>query len=183
MSPWRWLNSVQRSYISLFLSRAVSHGEYPNIYKVEIVTPVPKAYPPQTTRELRKISGTPNFSRIFEKFLAETMIEDMKPTRDKAQYRNSIGVSTQHYLIKMIDRILTVLDKRNPKETNAVIAQLIDWSQAFDRQCPLLGIKSFIHNGVRKSIIPVLIRLSCGRSQKWGIKSKYKVWDEPRWKN
>ena len=39
----------------------------------------------------------------------------------------------------------------------AVIAQLIDWNKAFDRQDPRLGIQAFIKNGVRASIIPVLI--------------------------
>ena len=57
----------------------------------------------------------------------------------------------------MIDRILTVLDTNNQKEANAVIVQLVDWAQAFDRQCPKLGVKSFIKNGVRKSLIPLLI--------------------------
>ena len=84
------------------------------------------------------------------------MIEDMKSTHDQAQYGNSTGVSTQHYLIKMIDRILNVLDRNNKQEANAVIAQLVDWSQAFDRQSPLLGVKSFIQNGVRKSIFMFL---------------------------
>ena len=137
--------------------RALVFGEYPDVYKVEIVTPAPKVYPTETLKDLRKIAGTPNFSNIFEGILAEVMIEDMKPTRDPSQYGNSKGVSTQHYLIKMIDRILTVLDNNNQQEANAVLVQLVDWSQAFDRQCPELGIKSFIKNGVRKSVIPVLI--------------------------
>ena len=34
--------------------------------------------------------------------------------------------------------------------------QLIDWSQAYDRQCPKLIIQSFIDNGVRRSLIPIL---------------------------
>ena len=38
-----------------------------------------------------------------------------------------------------------------------VIAKLVDWSKAFDRQDPTLGVQSFIRNGVRPSIIPVLI--------------------------
>ena len=138
-------------------TRAVMFGEYPNIYKLEVVTPAPKVYPPQTTRDLRKIAGTPNFSKIFEKFLAETMINDMKMSRDPSQYGNSKGVWTQHYLIKMVDQILTILDTNNQNEAYAVIVQLVDWAQAFDRQCPKLGIKSFLKNGVRKSIIPVLI--------------------------
>ena len=143
--------------LSDIYTRAVNYGEYPNIYKLEIVTPVAKIYPPQTTKELRKIAGTKNFSKIFEMFLAELMIEDMKISRDPSQYGNSKGVSTHHYLIKMIDRILTHLDKNNKQEANAVLVQLVDWSQAFDRQCPQLGIESFIKNGVRKTVIPVLI--------------------------
>ena len=34
---------------------------------------------------------------------------------------------------------------------------MIDWKQAFDRQCPKLGINSFIQNGVRRTLIPLLI--------------------------
>ena len=39
----------------------------------------------------------------------------------------------------------------------SVILNMIDWSQAFERQSHFLGIKSFIKNGVRKSLIPLLI--------------------------
>ena len=66
-------------------TRSVLHGEYPDIYKLEVVTPAAKVYPPRTVKDLRKIAGTPNFPRIFEQFLAEIMIEDMKPTRDPSQ--------------------------------------------------------------------------------------------------
>ena len=38
-----------------------------------------------------------------------------------------------------------------------MVASLIDWNNAFPRQCPTLGIKSFIQNGVRAALIPVLI--------------------------
>ena len=90
----------------------------------------------------------------------------MKLTRDPSQYGNSKGVSTQHYLIKMLDRILTQLDRNNKYEVNAVLVQLVDWSQAFDRQCPLLGIEAFIENGVRKSVIPVLVNFFQQRRMK-----------------
>ena len=140
---------------------------------MEIVTPAPKVYPPQSASDLRKISGTLNFSKIYEKFLAEVMICDMKPTSDPSQYGNEKGIGTQHYLIKMIDRVLTCLDKNNSKEAYAVIANLIDWKQAFDRQCPMLGIQSFIANGVRKSIIPVLINYFQDRRMKVKWHSKF----------
>jgi hypothetical protein len=143
--------------LSDIYKRSCKYGEYPKIWKVEMITPAPMCYPPKDPTQLRKISGTLNFSKIYEKFLAEVMVMDMAPTSDPSQYGNEKGISTQHYLVNMINRILTCLDTNNSKEAYAVIAHLVDWNQAFDRQCPTLGIQSFIKNGVRKSIIPVLI--------------------------
>ena len=57
------------------------------------------------------------------------MIEDMRPTRDPSQYGNSKGASTQHYLIKMVDKILKMLDTNNQQEAYAVLVQLVNWSQ------------------------------------------------------
>jgi hypothetical protein len=66
------------------------------------------------------------------------------------------------------------------KQAYAVIAHLVDWNQAFYHQCPTLGIQSFIKNGVRKSIIPVLINYfqDCEMIVKWqGVFSS--VWQLP----
>ena len=57
----------------------------------------------------------------------------------------------------MVHRILSVLDNNSRRETFAIVANLIDWEDAFPKQCPKLGIESFIRNGVRPSLIPVLI--------------------------
>ena len=50
-----------------------------------------------------------------------------------------------------------------------MVANLIDWNSAFPRQCPKLGIESFISNGVRPSLIPVLTNYFQNRkmSVKW----------------
>ena len=40
---------------------------------------------------------------------------------------------------------------------------MVDWSQAFKRQSHILGIKSFIKNGVRRSLIPLLINFTQNR--------------------
>ena len=67
------------------------------------------------------------------------------------------GLSTQYYLVRMIHQILTATDKNSKREAKEVIIQMIDWKAAFDRQCHRLGILSFINNGVRKTLIPILI--------------------------
>ena len=47
-----------------------------------------------------------------------------------------------------------------------MLATMVDWKQAFSRQCPKLGIESFIKNGVRPALIPTLISYFQGRKMK-----------------
>ena len=44
----------------------------------------------------------------------------------------------------MIDKILAAVDKNDKV---AVLATFVDWKQAFPRQCPKLGVESFLENG------------------------------------
>ena len=70
------------------------------------------------------------------------------------------------------------MDRNSKNEAFAVIIGLLDWSQAFDRQCHKLGIQSFIDNGVRPSLIPTLISYYQNRriNVKWnGENSESKV--------
>ena len=85
---------------------------------------------------------------------------------DPSQYANQKGVSLQHYLIKMINVILSDTDNSSKGEANAVIAALIDWKEAFQRQCPKLGIESFVKCGVRSSLIPLLVNYLQDRTMK-----------------
>ena len=79
------------------ISYAIKSGQYPDMWKFETITPVPKVYPPEEISQLRKISGLKNFAKIFDSFLAEYITKDMLATQDPAQYGNKNGVSTQHY--------------------------------------------------------------------------------------
>ena len=107
-----------------------------------------------------------NCDKVAEKLLSELIMEDMKKHIDKAQFGNVKNKSINHYLINMINRILSALDNNSRRETFAVIANLIDWSKAFPRQCPKLGVKSFIDNKVRPTLIPVLISFFQNRRMK-----------------
>ena len=69
----------------------------------------------------------------------------------------------------MIHRIHTALDNNSRRQIFAVVASFIDWNSAFVRQCPKLGIESFQKNGVRNSLIPILVSYFQERYQtvKW----------------
>ena len=170
--PWRIILEYFAELsdpLSNIYSSALLDGVWPDVWKCEYVTPAPKVYPTNTIDELRKISGTKNLSKNVESLIADFMVEDMTPSMDLSQYGNVKGLSIQHYLVKMVDKILTILDTNNEEEKYAVVAKLVDWSKAFDRQDPKLGIQNFMKNGVRSSLIPVLISFFQNRKMivKW----------------
>ena len=148
------------------INSCMAAGVYPTIFKQELVTPVPKVFPPERLKDLRKISGLLNLSKITDKILGEFLIKDMSASRDPSQYGNEKKVSRHHYLIKLLNKILTAVDKNSQKEAFAVIVHMIDWSQAFDRLSHKLGIESFLKNGVRHSLIPILVSFFQNRSMK-----------------
>ena len=148
------------------VNSCLSGGIYPNLWKVENVTPVPKVFPPEKLKDLRKISGLLNFSKITDKVIADLLAEDMFEKRDKSQYGNQKNLSIQHYLIKMLHKILTSLDRNSQREAFCAILHMVDWSQAFDRQSHKLGVQSFIDNGVRPALIPVLVNFFQNRKMK-----------------
>ena len=135
-----------------------------------MVTLVPKVFPTKEVKDLRNISGLLNLNKISEKLISILTISYMKSKLDPAQYAIQKGLSINHYLIEMIDRILQALDK---SESSAVLATLVDWKEAFPRQCPKLGVESFLRNGVRPSLIPLLI--SYFQDRKMKVKWKGKV--------
>ena len=111
-------------------------GQYPSIYKYEISKPVPKKHPVEIMDQMRNISGLLKADKNLEKLLLEMIIADMKSTAKQTQFGNQKNTSIQHYLIKMIHRILTVVDNNARREVGAVVTKMIDWNWALIRQCP-----------------------------------------------
>ena len=126
------------------INASIRLGAWSKLYKCESVTPVPKVSCPQSPEELRNISGLLTFNKIAEQMIAELMIKDMSLKLDPAQYANQKGISLQHYLVKMIDKVLSDTDNNSRGEVNAVLATLNDWKEAFPRQCPKLGVEAFM---------------------------------------
>ena len=128
---------------------------YPTLWKQEWVIPAPKVTHPQDISDLRKISCTSDYSKLFEGFLKDWVMADISSNIDIGQFGGQRGIGTEHVMVCFLDRILQLLDS-NP-DKSAVIATYLDWSSAFDRQDPTLAVQKFIQIGVRPSLIPLLI--------------------------
>ena len=116
---------------------------------------------PMVIDDLRKISCTSDFSKIYEGFIKEFILADIYENVDLGQFGGQKGTGTDHMIVSLLNRVLQLLDTH--RDHSAVIAASIDWASAFDRQDPTLAIKSFIEIGVRPSLIPLLISYLEGR--------------------
>ena len=128
------------------------------------MTPAPKVTHPKDISDLRKISCTSDYSKVFEGFLKDWIMDDIWRNIDVGQFGGQTGLGTEHMVVSFLDRILELLD-RHP-DRSAVIATCLDWSQAFDRQDPTLAILKFIKIGVRPSLIPLLVNYLSDRKMK-----------------
>ena len=106
---------------------------------------------------LRPISALFSFNKVQEMAVCDLIASDMSAQLDPTQYGNRKRTGIDHYLVRMIHRILTETDNNSRGEIKAVLCSFIDWKQAYSRQSHILGVRSFIRNGVRPSLIPLLI--------------------------
>ena len=105
----------------------------------------------------------------MEKLVVELMVDNMRPRLDPGPFGNPKNLSIQHYLVRLLHRVLTGIDNNSMSEVNAAVLMFIDFRQAYSRQCHTLGLQSFIKNGVRHSLIPILTSYFEGREMrvKW----------------
>ena len=111
--------------LTTIYNQSLSQGIYPDRWKFEWVTPAPKIREPETISDLRKIACTSDYSKLFERFLKDWILEYVSCNLDIGQFGGQPGIGTEHMLVCFVDRILKLLDTHQDK--SAVIA-------SFDRQ-------------------------------------------------
>ena len=136
------------------INSSLAQSQYPTVWKKEWITPVPKISHPKEIKDLRKISGTSDYSKVFEGYLKDWIMEDVAKNIDIGQFGGQPGIGTEHLIVCLLDRVLSLLDKH--PDRSAVVMTSLDWAAAFDRQDPTLAVKKFIKLGVRPSLIPLL---------------------------
>ena len=95
------------------------------------VQAIAKVSEPESEDDLRPISLTHFFSKVMEQFIVTWLLEIFGDKLDFRQYGGTKGNSITHYLIELINFILYNQDCKDP---TAVLACLVDFSKAFNRQ-------------------------------------------------
>ena len=100
---------------------------WPLKWKEEFVTPIPKKSVPQSMNDLRNISCTALFSKVYESFVLG-WLGDQVGMREN-QMGGMKGAGTEQYLVELYQSILEALE--DPR-ASAVLTS-IDYAKAFNR--------------------------------------------------
>ena len=115
--------------ITKIFNKITSSSVYPCQWKEEHQVPIPKVEMPESEDDLRNIAKTAFFSKVYESFVADWLLNIIGPYFDPNQYGVK-GLSTTHYLIKFLHFIQSQMDQKRP---HAVLALYLDLSKAYNR--------------------------------------------------
>ena len=120
-----------------------------------------KVAQPETEDDLRPISLTAFFSKVTEHFLVAWLLEHIERHIDFRQYGGIKGNSISHYLIEFITFILSNQENKVP---TAVLACMIDFSQAFNRQNHNILITKLSDMGVPAWLLKIVMAFLSDRT-------------------
>ena len=160
--------------IAKIFNKITVTAEYPPQWKIEHQVALAKVYPPESEEELRNIAKTPFWSKVYESFVGEWILEIIKPFLDPGQCGMK-GLSTTHYLIKLLQFVHATLDLKQP---HAVLAACVDLSKAFNRVDHSLVIQDLYDMHTPAWLLKIMISYLSDRSMYLsynGAKSSLKV--------
>ena len=116
---------------------------------------------PESEDELRPISLTNFFSKVTEHFVVHWLLEFIGDRIDFRQYGGMKGNSITHYLIEFVNFILANQDSRSP---TAILACMVDFSKAFNRQNHNILITKLSDLGVPGWLLKIVMAFLTNRS-------------------
>jgi hypothetical protein len=156
-------------HVCHIFNTSLSTGEFPNIWKDGLITPIPKVPSVSCEEELRPISLTASLSKILE---VNWMMDDVKHKIDPQQFVCLKGTSTTFCLIDMINNWLRTLDDKS----SILRIVFLDLSKAFDRIDHNILVPKLLALGVRLSLIPWICSYLSNRRQSVKIDNFQSDW-------
>ena len=141
-----------------YLARPLAHiyntisrtATWPLLWKQEFVTPIPKKSLPADLNDLRNISCTALFSKVYESFVLG-WLGDQVGMRSN-QMGGMKGSGTEHYLVELYQLILESLEDSRA----ASIITSIDYSKAFNRLDFLRCLEALAAKGASSEMVAIV---------------------------
>ena len=125
-------------------------GEWPTLWKIEYVTPIPKKQHPDSLDNMRNISCTQFLSKTYESFVLGWLGQQVKLRPN--QYGGVKGSGSEHFLIEMWQRAMEGLE--DPRA--GVLLSSIDYSKAFNRLDFAWCLKALKLKGACRQLIQIV---------------------------
>ena len=140
---------------------------WPSNWKVEFVTPIPKKSLPQSPNDLRNISCTKLFSKVYESYIL-AWLSPQAPLRSN-QFGGVKGLGTEHFLVNLWQNILENLD--DPRAGSLITS--IDYSKAFNRLDFSCCLKALQEKGVCQELLNIVASFLTGRTMTVKVGSSF----------
>ena len=131
---------------------------WPLKWKEEFVTPIPKKSVPESMNDLRNISCTALFSKVYESFVLGWLSEQVGMREN--QLGGMKGAGTEHYLVELYQLILESLEDSRA----ASIITSIDYAKAFNRLDFLHCLEALAAKGASSEIIGIVASFLTSRT-------------------
>ena len=131
---------------------------WPQIWKEEEVTTIPKTKMPETFDEVRGISCTSIYSKLAETYMLDMLQEEVNINTN--QYGGIKNIGTDHLLVQMSNNILQDLDDNR----GAVTVMSIDYAKAFNRMNHAKCLSALAKKGSSTQSLAVAASFLQGRS-------------------
>ena len=123
---------------------------WPLMWKQEFVTPIPKKTLPTSLNDLRNISCTALFSKVYESFVLGWLGEQVGMRSN--QMGGMKGAGTENYLVELYQLILESLEDSRA----ASVITSIDYSKAFNRLDFLHCLQALARKGASSEVIAIV---------------------------
>ena len=140
---------------------------WPSDWKTEYVTPIPKTSHPQSLNDLRNISCTKLFSKVYESFVLKWLGEQASLRQN--QFGGVRGMGTEHFLLNLWQRVLENVDD---SRAGSFITS-IDYSKAFNRLDFACCLKSLKAKGVSSQLLKIIASFLTGRRMTVKVGNSY----------
>lgn len=123
---------------------------WPNSWKKETVTIIPKNSTPSNFGETRNISRTPLFSKLLESFVLDRLRSQLSLARTQFGGLKRVGID--HFLIETWQEILETLEQGG----TAVNLMSIDFQKAFNRMDHATCLAQLERKGVSRHLVAIV---------------------------
>ena len=130
---------------------------WPDLWKTEYVTPIPKKTMPQSPGDLRNISCTQLFSKVYESFVLEWLGSQIQLRPN--QYGGVKGSGTEHFLVNLWQKVLENIE--DPRAGSLLTS--IDFAKAFNRLDFSHCIRSLTTRGADNNLTRIVASFLSGR--------------------